>query len=133
MLLQTTGAGNTAYPIDVATNNLTLQDVSLISGSTNSIFATNAQTVTVRGSMTVISNVNSLVTIAGLRSQDGKLYGDGSGLTNTPVAVTTTNMLLNTNSLLAGNGVVITNSGVAGITIATKPNFFVPSFAQSRA
>jgi hypothetical protein len=133
MLLQTTGAGSSAHPIDVATNNLTLQDVALISGSTNSIFATNAQTVTVRGSMTVISNINSLVTIAGLRSQDGKLYGDGSGLTNTPVAVTTTNTLLNTNSLLAGNGVVLTNSGVAGITIATKPNFFMPSFAQSRA
>lgn len=87
LILDTTGAGNAGYPINVVTNNLTLQDVTLISGSTNSIFATNAQTVTVNGLLTTVSNINANVTV-GPRTQNGIIYADGTGITNVPATDT---------------------------------------------
>jgi hypothetical protein len=59
-----TGA-NTIYPVFVTTNNLHLYNTRIITGaSTNSIFATNAQTVTV-GNLLVTTNANNNVTFRG--------------------------------------------------------------------
>jgi hypothetical protein len=112
MVLQTTGAGNPAYPIDVTTSNLTLQDVTLISGSTNSIFATNAQTVTAYGVINLVSNINANVTLSGLHSQNAIVYGDGSGLTNLATGagdVTTAQLNNASNVLYRWTGTVGTN------------------------
>lgn len=75
----TMGGTLTNAPVWAFSTNgdLTLKNCSLLGGNTNSIFATNAQSITVKGILSIASNINANVTITGLKEQGGTFTAAG--------------------------------------------------------